>query len=239
MLIIPAIDILNNSVVRLEKGDYNNVSLYNQSPLEQAKIYDELNFERIHIVDLEGSKKGNFNALKILADIKKETKLIIEFGGGVRNYDDVKKLIDAGADKIILGSLSVANKPELEKITKSFGTDKFIIASDVLDYKIRTHGWTQDSGIQIFDHIEYCSSLGLNTFLCTDINTDGMLTGPNFGLYKELAERFPEINIIASGGVSSIDDVKMLSRMNLYGVVIGKAIYEGKINLEELQNFAY
>ncbi len=238
MLIIPAIDIIDGKVVRLSKGKYESVVSYNITPLEQAKIYDELGFKWLHIVDLSGSKDGNINTKKIIEDIKNETNLKIEFGGGIRSKNDVINLEKIGINGIIIGSLSVTNKKEFESIFNKVNPNKIIIAADVLEYQIRIKGWTENSNVHLFDHIEYCKSLGIDNYLCTDIAVDGMLTGPSFNLYKSVIEKFPKIKLTASGGVSNIHDVVQLKNLPLRGVVIGKAIYENKINVEELVKLA-
>ncbi|MCW8850796.1 MAG: 1-(5-phosphoribosyl)-5-[(5-phosphoribosylamino)methylideneamino]imidazole-4-carboxamide isomerase [Melioribacteraceae bacterium] len=238
MLVIPAIDIIDGKVVRLSKGEYDSVISYNKTPLEQAKIYDSLGFEWLHVVDLSGSKDGSINTTKIIEDIKNQTNLKIEFGGGIRTQNDVVKLNDLGVDGIIIGSMSVTNKTEFESIFELINPDKIIIAADVLDYTIRIKGWTEDSNIHLFDHIEYCKGLGIKNYLCTDIAVDGMLTGPSYTLYNETIKKYPEIELTASGGVSSMNDIIRLLELPLRGVVVGKAIYENKINLEELAKIA-
>ena len=238
MLIIPAIDIIEGKVVRLSKGQYNSVINYNKSPLEQAKIYNDLGFEWLHMVDLSGSKDGEINTIEIIQKIKNETNLKIEFGGGVRSKADVISLNNIGVDGIIIGSMSVTNKAEFESIFLNVLAEKIIIAADVLDYQIRIKGWTENSKVNLFEHIQYCSKLGIENFLCTDIAVDGMLAGPNLKLYKETIEKFPDIKLTASGGVSSINDIISLAELPLRGVVVGKAIYENKINLEELAKIA-
>lgn len=234
MLIIPAIDLYENKIVRLKKGDFNKITYYEQTPLVKAKEFEQHGFEWIHIVDLLGSKNGTISVEAIIRDVKKETKLKIEFGGGVRNSQTVSQLFEIGVDKIILGSVSVKNKNEFEAIVKNFPPQNFIIAVDALDEKLAVNGWTESTAISVYDHIEYCLQFGLTHFLCTDISKDGMLTGTNIELYKNILARFPNINLIASGGIKDLDDVKKLKEINPYGVVIGKAIYEGKINLKEL-----
>lgn len=238
MLIIPAIDIIDGKIVRLSKGKYDSVVSYNKTPLEQAKIYNDLGFEWLHVVDLSGSKDGKINTIKIIEEIKTQTNLKLEFGGGIRSKKDVVLLNDLGVDGIIIGSLSVTDKEDFESIFPDVEPDKIIIAADVLDYNIRIKGWTENSNIHLFDHIEYCSNLGIKNYLCTDIAVDGMLTGPNYDLYKKTIEKYPKIKLTASGGVSNINDIIVLKDLPVRGVVVGKAIYENKINLEELADLA-
>ena len=234
MLIIPAIDLYENKIVRLRKGDFNQVTFYEQTPLAKAKEFEQYGFEWIHIVDLLGSKTGIISVETIIRQVKKETKLKIEFGGGVRNSHTVSQLFEIGVDKIILGSMSVKNKNEFEIIVKNFPPENFIIAVDALDEMLAVSGWTEATAISIYAHIEYCLQFGLTHFLCTDISKDGMLTGTNVELYKNILAHFPRINLIASGGIKDLDDVKKVKEINPYAVVIGKAIYERKINLKEL-----
>lgn len=234
MLIIPAIDLYENKIVRLRKGDFNRVTFYTQTPLFKAKEFAQHGFKWIHIVDLLGSKTGTISVEAIIHEIKKETLLKIEFGGGVRNTQTVSQLFNLGIDKIILGSISVKNKIEFETIVKSFPPHNFIIAVDALDEMLAVSGWTESTTISVYEHIEYCLQFGLTHFLCTDISKDGMLTGTNVELYKNILSRFPNINLIASGGIKDLDDVKKVKTIDPYGVVIGKAIYENKIDLKEL-----
>ncbi|MCK9425086.1 MAG: 1-(5-phosphoribosyl)-5-[(5-phosphoribosylamino)methylideneamino]imidazole-4-carboxamide isomerase [Ignavibacteriaceae bacterium] len=234
MLIIPAIDLYENKIVRLRKGDFNQVTFYKQTPLEKAKKFEQHGFEWLHIVDLLGSKTGTISVEGIIREIKKETILKIEFGGGVRNSQMVSQLFEIGIDKIILGSISVKNKIEFESIVTNFPPQNFIIAVDALDEMIAVSGWTESTAISIYEHIKYCLQFGLTHFLCTDISKDGMLTGTNIELYKNILARFPNINLIASGGIKDLDDVKKVNELKPYGVVIGKAIYENKIDLKEL-----
>ncbi len=234
MYIIPAIDIIDGEVVRLSKGKYESKISYDKSPLEQAKLYDDFGFKWLHIVDLSGSKDGKINTIKIIEKIGKETNLNLEFGGGIRTKQDVNDLINIGIDKVIIGSMSITNKAMFESIFEDVKPDKIIIAADVLDFNIRIKGWTEDSNVHLFDHIKYCKQLGIENYLCTDIAVDGMLTGPNIDLYKTTLEKFPDIKLTASGGVGNIEDVKKLTQLSVRGIVIGKAIYENKIDLKEL-----
>jgi len=234
MLIIPAIDILNNKVARLTKGDFNQATYYDTTPLKVAERYNSTGFKWVHIVDLAASVDGKISIIPIIQQIKENTKLKIEFGGGIRNIEQVNQLINAKVDKIIIGSLSITDKTEFEKIIDKFGKERFIVAIDSNKEKILIKGWTQESGISIYEHIQYCFERGINTFLCTDISRDGTLSGSNKELYEKILNRFPDINLIASGGIGSLHDILMLSNINLYAVIVGKAIYENKIKLEDL-----
>jgi phosphoribosylformimino-5-aminoimidazole carboxamide ribotide isomerase len=238
MIIIPAIDILDGKLVRLEKGIYQSHKVYSKNPYETAKQFADYKFDLIHIVDLSGSKEGRINTIDLLKRIKSKLKIKIQFGGGIRSLDDAVKLANNGIDKIILGSISITNKNEYEKIIKHLGQEKIITAIDTDNEIIKIKGWTESTGINIYDHIKYCLTKGVETFLCTDIKKDGMLTGPNLKLYQKLMTQFPAAKIIASGGVSKIEDVEELKSQGLYAVVIGKAIYENKIQLEELAKIA-
>ena len=238
MLIIPSIDIYENKVVRLAKGDFNNISYYSNSPLEQAKLYESLGFKLIHIVDLQGSKTGNFTIIDSIKEIKKQTDLTIEFGGGIRSAENVDELFSVGIDFVVIGSLSVKNKNEFENIIKKNTPERIVAAADVKDEMIHISGWTEETQISIYPHINYCKNLGINKFLVTDISKDGMLSGTNKILYKKILDKNTEINLIASGGIKDLEDVKSIERINPYGVIVGKAIYENKIDLKELAEFA-
>jgi phosphoribosylformimino-5-aminoimidazole carboxamide ribotide isomerase len=238
MLIIPAIDVYDKKTVRLTRGDFNQVTYYPLSPLEQARQYADFGFTRIHIVDLLGSAKGEVTILQILKSIKDETRLEIEFGGGIRNAETIQSLLSAGIDRIIIGSLAVKNKLLFESILKSYNPLSFIISADVNNRKIAVHGWTETTSVSLNEHIDYCSSLGINQFLCTDISKDGTLQGTNAQLYSEIMKDYPSISLIASGGIKDIKDIKTLMKMNIYGTVVGKAIYENTIDLKELSTLA-
>lgn len=237
MLAIPAIDLLDNSVVRLEKGLYESSKKYEFTPIEMAMKYNDLGFEWLHVVDLQGSKEGRIGTKEILSEIKEKTKLKIEFGGGIRSVDQIINLTDNLVDRVILGSISVTQKDDVLKASKIVGNDKIVIASDVLNNKIKIKGWTEETAVNIFDHVGFYLSKGIQTFLCTDISKDGMLSGPGFDLYHELQNKFPEMKLIASGGISSMNDILYLNEMNCYAAVVGKSIYENKIDLKELSKF--
>jgi len=238
MIAIPAIDIYEDRIVRLEKGAFDHVTYYKTSPLDQAKLYESYGFKLIHIVDLLGSKTGKFTVFDTVKKIKEQTSLKIEFGGGIRDTKKITELFNAGIDYAVIGSISVKNKEEFELMVEKFTPEKIVISADVEDEKILVQGWTEKTSVLLSDHIRYCSALGINRYLCTDISKDGMLSGTNNELYKKIMDEFPSINLIASGGVKDINDIKELSRMNIYGAVVGKAIYENKIDLKELSQFA-
>jgi phosphoribosylformimino-5-aminoimidazole carboxamide ribotide isomerase len=226
MLVIPAIDIISNKAVRLTKGDFNSVKQYPDDPLQLVRQFHTAGFKRIHIVDLDASKTGSFTCLELLRKIKNEYEIEIQFGGGVRSEDDVKLLIKVGVDYIILGSVTVKNEIE------------FIFAADVLNNEIKIGGWTESTDITIDEYIEKWQKEKIKSFLCTDISKDGMLQGPSFNLYKELMNKYPGVDLIASGGVSQFNDLVKLKKLGLKYAVVGKAFYENKITLEELSQFA-
>ena len=238
MLIIPAIDIYNKKTVRLSKGNYNDVTYYPLSPLDQAIKFAQLGFKRIHIVDLLGSAKGEVTIIDILKSIKEKTGVEIEFGGGIRSEENVRLLKSIGIDKIIIGSLAVKDKPLFQSLLRSNDPSLFIISADVNNKKIAVHGWTETTSVSLNEHIEYCSSLGIDQFLCTDISRDGMLQGTNTQLYIEIKNDFKDFKLIASGGINNIQNVITLKELNMYGTIVGKAIYENTIDLQELSTLA-
>jgi phosphoribosylformimino-5-aminoimidazole carboxamide ribotide isomerase len=222
----------------LSKGNYNEITYYPLSPLAQAKQFAQLGFKRIHIVDLLGAAKGEVTITDILKSIKDETGVEIEFGGGIRSEESVHSLKEIGIDRIIIGSLAVKEKHLFESILQSHDPSLFIISADVNNKNIAVHGWTETTSISLKDHINYCLSLGLDQFLCTDISRDGMLQGTNTELYIEVMKDFNDIKLIASGGIKNIQNILTLMELNIYGTVVGKAIYENTINLEELSKLA-
>jgi phosphoribosylformimino-5-aminoimidazole carboxamide ribotide isomerase len=237
MIVIPAIDVFQNRIVRLQKGEFDKINFYPNMPLEQAKIFYNYGFNWLHLVDLIGSKTGEISVKGLITEIKSNTKLKIEFGGGIRNIKNAEELFACGIDKIIIGSLSVQNKTEFEKISEVFGPEKIIVAVDVVNENLVIKGWTEQTSITIFEHIDYCKSVGIQTFLCTDVSTDGMLTGTNRILYEKILRNEQDIKLIASGGIKDLDDINKVNKLNVYGVIVGKAIYENKIGLKELAKF--
>lgn len=238
MIVIPAIDIYQDKVVRLSKGDFENVTYYKNTPAKQAKVFEEFGFQLIHVVDLLGSKTGKFTAIDSVKEIKKQTNLKVEYGGGIRDAKSLVELFNSGIDYSIIGSLSIKNKNEFELIVKQFTPSKIIAAVDVKNEEVFVSGWTESTSVSVFEHIEFCRSLGIEYFICTDISKDGMLTGSNLDLYKKILDKYDGIKLIASGGVKDIQDIEKLNEINPYAVVVGKAIYENKIDLKELVRFA-
>lgn len=234
MDIIPAIDIINGKCVRLTKGDYSKQKVYHEDPLDAAKAFEDVGLQRLHIVDLDGARAGAVQNLQVLESIASLTKLIIDFGGGIKNIDDVSRVFNAGASIVTVGSIAVKRPGIIEEWLMEFGADKILIGADVLHNKIKISGWLEDGGITIFDFIGKMLAIGAQNIFCTDISKDGMMMGPSIDLYKKIINEHPGIQLIASGGVNSIEDVKQLHEIGCTGVIIGKAIYEGKITLKEL-----
>jgi phosphoribosylformimino-5-aminoimidazole carboxamide ribotide isomerase len=235
MIIIPAIDIIDGKAVRLTKGDYAQQKVYNENPVEVAKQFEAAGIERLHIVDLDGAKAGKIINLKVLEAIATTTSLKIDFGGGVKNITDVGNIFNAGAAMVTVGSIAVKHPELLEEWIMEFSAEHFLVGADVLDEKIKISGWLEDGGINIFDFIGKMISLGTTNIFCTDISKDGVMEGPSIELYKKIMAEHPEIHLIASGGVSNMEDVKQLQEIGCAGAIIGKAIYEGKVPLNPLK----
>lgn len=234
MTIIPAIDIINGKCVRLTKGDFAQQKIYNDNPVDVAKQFEAAGITRLHLVDLDGAKAGAIANLKVLEAVAAHTKLIIDFGGGIKKINDIESIFNAGASIATIGSLAVKHPELLEEWLMEFGADKFLIGADVLEEKIKISGWLEDGGINIFDFIGRMISLGVTNIFCTDISKDGAMQGPSIALYKRIIAEHPEINLIASGGVTTLDDLQALKIIGCQAAIIGKAIYEGLITLEQL-----
>jgi len=233
MNIIPAIDLLDGEAVRLQKGDYSNKTVYNSNPVQEAAKFKAAGFTHIHVVDLNGAKSGNFENLPIIKRIITELGLSVQTGGGVRSRDDIERLIDAGLTGIICSSMAVKKTDEWLKAIEDY-PDKMILGLDLKNGKMAYGGWLETSDAPIETFLNPMIEAGLKTVLSTDIARDGMLSGPNVEMYADLQIRFSQINWIASGGVSSIDDLQTLKEHQLYGVVVGKAYYENRISLDEM-----
>lgn len=235
--IIPAIDIIDGKCVRLKQGDYSQKSIYSKEPLEMAKQYADLGFERLHLVDLDGAKSGKPVHLNILEQICTNTSLSVDYGGGIKSKDDLERVLESGAAMANIGSLAVKNPSLFKEWLIDFGSSKILLASDVKDEKVAINAWQDSSEIHIFDFIEDFAIAGLTQFFCTDVAKDGLLEGTNLDLYAKLRKKFPALEIIASGGVAKIEELTKLQEMGIDGVIIGKAIYEDKISLKELVDF--
>lgn len=236
MLVIPAIDILDGKVVRLLKGEYDSITVYSDSPVDVVEKFVESGFNRLHIVDLSGAKEQKPVIMNLIREIKSLFSVKIQSGGGVRTLDDALRLMESGVDFLVAGSISVKNKDIFEKIITEIGADSIISASDSRDGMIAVDGWQSISVIRLEDQIRYCLSLGINSFLVTDIARDGTLEGTNRTLYRQLVTDFPGIFLIASGGVKDNADLQQLKEINVPAVVVGKAFYENRITLEEMKN---
>ena len=234
MEIIPAIDIIEGKCVRLTEGDYSQKKIYNENPLEIARQFEDAGLMRLHLVDLDGARAGAVKNWKVLETIASRTSLIIDFGGGIKTERDVQIVFDSGAQLATVGSIAVKNEEMFMSWVADFGADKFLLGADVKNEKITVGGWLESTDIWINDFIEKYFKKGIRQLFCTDVSKDGKLEGPSIDLYKNIVEKFPELHFIASGGVSSIDDVYELADISCKGVIIGKAIYEGRISLKEL-----
>ena len=232
--IIPAIDIINGHCIRLSQGDYQRITDYSKSPAAMAENFEALGFKRLHVVDLDGARSGKVINIKALKEITSRTNLIVDFGGGIKSEEDLKNVFEAGASAVSIGSIAVSDPDIVSLWADSFGAEKFIISADVRDNIVRTNGWTKNSGITLNQLISRYWNKNIRRILCTDISRDGMLCGSNIELYQTIMEQFPDCKLIASGGISSLEDIKKLDEAKIPAVVIGKAIYEQQINLEEL-----
>ena len=231
MLIFPAIDLLEGEAVRLYQGDYNKKTVYNTDPLEVAMDFKNQGATCIHLVDLEGAKSGETPNIETVLRIKKEAGLFCEIGGGIRDMKTVARYLDSGLDRVIIGTAAVTDKAFLKEALREYGK-KIAVGIDIKDGSVAIKGWTSDSGLDAFSFFGNMVEEGVRTVICTDISKDGAMMGTNRELYKELSGRFG-IDITASGGVSSIEDIKALRTMNLYGAIIGKAYYTGAVSLRE------
>ena len=236
MKIIPAIDIIDGKCVRLSKGNYNSQITYNQNPLEVAKTYEDHGIEFLHLVDLDGAKSNHIINYSILEIIASKTNLKIDFGGGIKTENDVNLAFNCGANQVTCGSIAVKQPEIFCEWILNYGSEKIILGADVRGKYVATDGWINTSNQSIFDFINFYKNKGIETVTCTDISKDGMLEGPSFKLYSEIIDTY-KINLVASGGVSEYDDILKLDDMGCYGIIIGKAIYENKISLKQLENF--
>ncbi len=231
MIIFPAIDLYNKKAVRLYKGDYQNMTVYSDNPIEIARDFEASGATHIHMVDLEGAKDGTTPNIDIVKQVANETKLFVEIGGGIRDMDTVEKYLSAGVSRVILGTAAVTDGEFLKAAVSKYG-EKIAVGADVKDGYIAIKGWVEKSKITLEDFLSNMQSIGVKYIICTDISKDGAMRGTNLELYKKLSLKY-SMSITASGGVSTLDDVKQLRKMNVYGAIIGKAYYIGAINLKD------
>ena len=237
--IIPAIDVIDGKCVRLSQGDYQTKKIYSESPVDMAKQFEDANIKRLHMVDLDGAKQGKIINLKTLEAVASQTNLKIDFGGGIKTTVDVQSVFNAGATFINIGSIAVKQPDLVEEWISTFGADKIFLGADVKDEAIMINGWQQSANINIINYISAYTNRGINNIFCTDVSKDGLLEGVALDLYKKILNAFPQLSLVASGGVASIKDVEALEMIGCSGVIIGKALYEGRIEMNELKKFLY
>jgi phosphoribosylformimino-5-aminoimidazole carboxamide ribotide isomerase len=233
--IIPAIDLIDAKCVRLSQGDYNLKTVYNENPLEVAKMFEDAGITRLHLVDLDGAKAKHIVNHKVLETIALKTNLVIDFGGGLKSDEDLRIAFECGARMVTGGSIAVKDRETFLRWIETYGPEKIILGADAKDKMIAVSGWQEVSELSILDFIESYTNKGIQKVISTDIARDGMLTGPSIELYKEIIVKFPGLELIASGGIASIKDIYELDKMGIPGVITGKAIYEGYINLNEIK----
>lgn len=232
--LIPAIDIIDGKCVRLTKGDYDQKKVYNDDPVEVAKQFESLGFRRLHVVDLDGAKSKHIVNVDVLKAITSATNLIVDFGGGIKTDNDIELAFANGASLVTIGSIAVTQPELFASWLEKYGADRIILGADVRNGKISINGWKEDSAEDLLPFLKYYINKGVINVLCTEISKDGMLEGPATELYKEVMAEYPNLNLIASGGISSNEDIKELNRYGIPSVVFGKAIYEDKIDMKEL-----
>ncbi len=238
MRIIPAIDIIDGKCVRLSKGDYDTKKIYNENPLEVAKEFETHGIESLHLVDLDGAKSQHIVNYKVLEQITSNTNLKIDFGGGIKSDEDIRVAFDSGANQITGGSIAVKNPMIFESWLSQYGSDKIILGADAQNEKVAVSGWLEESKEDLLPFIKTYVAKGVRYIICTDISKDGMLEGPSFDLYQKiLADNSKDINLIASGGISTFEELPRLQELGCEGTIIGKAIYENRISLKQLEQF--
>ena len=237
MRIIPAIDLIDGKCVRLSKGDYATQKTYNKHPLEVAKAFEDHGIEYLHLVDLDGAKSKHIVNHKVLENIASKTSLKIDFGGGLKSDEDLRIAFECGANQITGGSIAVKQPEVFEQWITKYGSEKIILGADVQNKRIATNGWLETSEHQLVDFVQSYQNKGIQYVICTDISKDGMLQGPAFELYEELLQKQSQIKLIASGGISTFEELPKLANLGCEGTIIGKAIYENKIALKDLEHF--
>jgi phosphoribosylformimino-5-aminoimidazole carboxamide ribotide isomerase len=235
--IIPAIDIIGGKCVRLEQGDYRVKKIYHEKPLEVAKAFQDAGIKRLHLVDLDGARAGHVMNIKVLSDIASATELIVDFGGGIKTDDDIQRVFESGAEMVTIGSTAFTSPARLNAWIGRYGSERIILGADVKGDKIAISGWMEKTDTDLFEYLTNKQDAGIKKVLCTDISRDGMLSGPAFRLYQRIKQSFTGLYLIASGGISAVDDIEKLEESGIDAVVIGKALYENKISLYDLKLF--
>ncbi len=235
--IIPAIDLIDAKCVRLSQGDYNQKTIYNENPLEVAKMFEDAGITRLHLVDLDGAKAKHIVNYKVLETIAGKTNLVIDFGGGLKSDKDLEIAFNSGAAMVTGGSIAVKEKDTFLSWLEKFGSEKIILGADAKDGNIAVSGWLETTELGVIDFISEFHKQGISKVISTDISRDGMLSGPSFELYADIMKKLPEVEIIASGGIATMDDILKLDEMGVPGVITGKAIYENRITLKEIEQF--
>lgn len=235
--IIPAIDIIEGKCVRLSQGDYNQKTIYNENPLEVARMFEDAGLRRLHLVDLDGAKAKQIINYKVLETIASKTSLVIDFGGGLKSDEDLKVAFESGAKMVTGGSIAVKEHEVFIRWIEEYGSERIILGADAKDGKIAVSGWQEDSSLEIIPFILSFTKRGITKVISTDISRDGMLQGPSFDLYQSVLNEFPSLYLIASGGIAEIGDIYRLAEMGVPGVITGKAIYEGKVTLKEIEKY--
>jgi phosphoribosylformimino-5-aminoimidazole carboxamide ribotide isomerase len=237
--LIPAIDLIDGKCVRLTQGDYDSKKIYNENPLEVAKMFEDYGLRRLHVVDLDGAREGRIVHYRVLERLATHTSLVIDFGGGLKSEDDLEIAFNSGARMVTGGSIAVKDPDNFVSWVKKYGSQKIILGADGKNGKIAIDGWQSTTEKELIPFIEYYHRQGIQKVICTDINRDGMLQGPAIDLYRAIREALPEIYLIASGGIGTINDIEALEAAGIPAVIFGKAIYEGRIQLKDLVRFAY
>ena len=239
MRIIPAIDIIDGKCVRLSKGDYSTKKIYSENPLEVAKQFEAHGIKYLHLVDLDGAKSKHIVNHKILEEIASNTTLKVDFGGGLKTSNDLRIAFECGANQVTGGSIAVKSPETFNDWLQTFGSEKIILGADAIDQKVAISGWMEDSALELIPFVQKYLEAGISYVICTDISKDGMLQGPSFDLYQQIIAETKIVKLIASGGISTFEELPKLAEIGCEGVIIGKAIYENRINLKELEKYVY
>lgn len=235
--IIPAIDLIDGKCVRLTQGDYARKKIYNENPLDVARSFEDAGIQRLHLVDLDGAREKRIINYKVLESIATHTGLSIDFGGGLQSDEDLRIAFDSGAAQVTGGSIAVKAPEVFLSWLEKFGNERIILGADARDGKIAVSGWQETTGISLFTFLEDYTAKGIRYTISTDVAKDGLLQGPSTELYQQIGEKFPELSLIASGGISTMADIQTLNALGIYGVIVGKAIYENRISLQEIEQF--